>query len=92
MEPVPPPDRPVTDREHRILAAVNAGEVMEGSELTDGDIAAALRVLRGQSTAEQERDRILDELAAARSGRESDAPNSQPSGLRAPRPVGRDLP
>ena len=92
MDSVPPADRPVTAREHRILAAAAAGEVMEGSGLTDGDIAAALRVLRGQSTAEEEVARMLAELAAARSGREPDAPSSQPSGLETPGPRERDLP
>lgn len=57
---------PITSQEQRILAAVNAGEVMEGAALTDEDVAVVLRLLRGQSTVEDERDRLLAEIAARR--------------------------
>ncbi|PYE13475.1 hypothetical protein DFR67_11629 [Williamsia limnetica] len=66
-------DESLTPREQRILAGVNAGEVMEtGTELSEKDIAAVLRVARGQSTAEDERDRMLAEIRAAREEREND--------------------
>lgn len=66
-------DEPLTPREQRILAGVNAGEVMEsGTELSEGDIAAVLRVIRGQSTAEEEVARVLAEIRAAREDREND--------------------
>lgn len=64
MEPAA--TEPITPAEHRILAAVNAGEVMEGTALTAEDTAAALRLIRGQSTIEQERERVLAEIEAAR--------------------------
>ena len=57
---------PITAQEQRILAAVNAGEVMEGAALTDEDVAVVLRLIRGQSTVEDERDRLLAEIAARR--------------------------
>lgn len=64
-------DEPLTLRERRILAAVNAGEVMEsGTELSEKDVAAVLRVARGQSTAAGERDRMLAEIEAARESSE----------------------
>lgn len=66
MEPLLPPGEPVTPRERRILAAAHAGELMEGGELTADDVAAGLRLLRGQSTVEQERDRVLAEISARR--------------------------
>ncbi|MBA4025022.1 MAG: hypothetical protein C0482_21930 [Gordonia sp.] len=66
-------DEPLTPRERRILAAVNAGEVMEsGTELSDKDVAAVLRVARGQSTAEDERDRMLAEIEAGRENSENE--------------------
>lgn len=66
-------DEPLTPREQRILAGVNAGEVMEsGTELSEDDIAAVLRVVRGQSTADEEIDRLHAEIRAAREDREND--------------------
>lgn len=66
-------DEPLTLHERRLLAAVNAGEVMEsGTELSEKDVAAVLRVARGQSTADDERDRLLAEIHAARENSEND--------------------
>lgn len=66
-------DEPLTPRERRILAAVDAGEVMEsGTGLSEKDIAAVLRVARGQSTADDEVDRMLAEIRAARENSENE--------------------
>ncbi|MBE7190626.1 hypothetical protein [Jatrophihabitans endophyticus] len=48
--------------EAEILAAVEAGHEMAGMVLTDADRAAGLRVLRGESTPEQEAAAMLAEL------------------------------
>ncbi|PYE12288.1 hypothetical protein DFR67_12311 [Williamsia limnetica] len=57
---------PLTPRERRIVAGVNAGEVMEtGTELSEDDIAAALWVVRGESAADEEVARLLTEIRAA---------------------------
>ncbi|WP_207844036.1 hypothetical protein [Williamsia soli] len=55
-----------TRTEEQILAAVAAGHEMAGMPLTDGDVAALRRLSRGESTVEQERDRVLAEIKAAR--------------------------
>uniref|UniRef100_UPI003D8EF231 hypothetical protein n=1 Tax=Gordonia sp. B7-2 TaxID=3420932 RepID=UPI003D8EF231 len=45
--------------EEAILAAATAGHVMAGMPPTGDDIAAAQRVLRGETTAAQEAERLL---------------------------------
>ncbi|MBB4138108.1 hypothetical protein [Gordonia humi] len=47
-------------------AAATAGHVMAGMPPTGADLAAARRVARGQSTAEQEADRMYAEIVARR--------------------------
>lgn len=56
-----------TRTEDQILAAAAAGHEMAGMAPTEGDIAAARRILRQETTIEQERDRVLAEIKAARS-------------------------
>ncbi|MFT3715665.1 MAG: hypothetical protein QM774_06880 [Gordonia sp. (in: high G+C Gram-positive bacteria)] len=59
--------RPSEARILAIIAAVDAGERMEGGEsLTDADKAAIRRVLAGETLVEQERANILAELEASR--------------------------
>ncbi|ATD70111.1 hypothetical protein CNO18_07360 [Gordonia sp. 1D] len=55
-----------TRGEEAILAAATAGHVMAGMPPSDEDLAAARRVLRGATTAEQEAARLLDEFHSRR--------------------------
>lgn len=48
----------------QIIANIDAGHRMAGMALTEEDKEAIRRVNRGETTAEEERDRILDELNA----------------------------
>ena len=48
--------------EDQMMAAVEAGHEMDGLVLTGADRAAALRVLRGETTAEQEAAAMLAQL------------------------------
>ncbi|WP_461666723.1 hypothetical protein [Gordonia sputi] len=50
----------------QVIAAIDVGHTMAQMPLTDDDKAAITRIYRGETTIEQERTRILDELAAAR--------------------------
>lgn len=54
-----PRHRPTEDQ---MMAAVEAGHEMDGLVLTDEDRAAALRVFRGEATAEQEAAALLAQL------------------------------
>lgn len=56
-----------TRTEDEILAAATAGHVMAGMPPTDEDVAAARRVLRGETTAEQEAAQLLAEFRRRRS-------------------------
>ncbi len=47
----------------QITAAVAAGHEMAGMSLTAGDVAAMERVRRGESSIDDERDRILAEIS-----------------------------
>lgn len=49
----------------QIIANIDAGHTMAGMPLTDADKAAIRRVDRGETTAEQERQQILTEIANA---------------------------
>lgn len=55
-----------TRTEDQVLAAASAGHEMAGMPPTADDIAAARRLLRRESTVDQERDRVLAEIKAAR--------------------------
>ncbi|MYR08975.1 hypothetical protein GTV32_22850 [Gordonia sp. SID5947] len=58
----------------QIIAAVDAGHTMAGMPLTDRDKDAIRRIDSGETTIEQERQRILDEIAA---DRDSETPTEQ---------------
>ncbi|MFF0711046.1 hypothetical protein [Gordonia sputi] len=49
----------------QVIAAIEAGSIMDGTPLTDDDKAAIARVYRGETTVEQERARLLHELTDA---------------------------
>ena len=49
--------------EDEILAAATAGHIMAGMPPTAADIDAARRVLRGQSSVEEELTQLRDELS-----------------------------
>ena len=51
--------------EAQILAAVEAGHEMAGMPLTDADRAATLRVVRGESTADEEVAALLTRVRAS---------------------------
>lgn len=55
-----------TRTEDQIIAAATAGHEMAGMPPTADDIAAARRVLRGETTVEQEREAVLEEIRSAR--------------------------
>lgn len=61
--------------EAQAIAGMIAGHRMAGMEPTPGDVAAARRGFRGESTAEEERARVLAEITAARSAA---PPDGQP--------------
>lgn len=61
--------------EAQAIAGMIAGHRMAGMEPTPGDVAAARRGFRGESTAEEERARVLAEITAARS---ATPPDGQP--------------
>lgn len=56
-----------TRTEDEILAAATAGHVMAGMPPTEADQAAARRVLRGQSTTDEELAALRDEFRRRRS-------------------------
>lgn len=58
----------------QVIAAVDAGHTMAGMPLTADDKDAIARVERGETTIEQERERILAEIAA---DRDSEIPPQQ---------------
>lgn len=58
----------------QIIAAVDAGHTMAGMPLTEDDKDAIRRIDRGESTIEDERQRILDEIVA---DRDSETPTQQ---------------
>ena len=51
-----------------MLAAVEAGHEMAGMPLTEDDRAAAARVLRGETTADEEVAAMLAQFRASRQG------------------------
>ncbi|MCG7635312.1 hypothetical protein MHN80_23645 [Gordonia McavH-238-E] len=55
--------------EDEVLAAATAGHIMAGMPPTDGDVAAARRVLRGHTSVEEELAKLGDELSRSRSAR-----------------------
>ncbi|MGC4933194.1 hypothetical protein ACLQ3C_05880 [Gordonia sp. DT30] len=59
----------VTHTEEEMPAAVAAGHEMAGMALTDRDEAAVRRVLRGETTATEEADRLAAEIIARRTRR-----------------------
>lgn len=56
-----------TRTDEQILAAADAGHEMAGMVATDADRAAALRVLHGTTTPEQEAATVLAEIRARHS-------------------------
>lgn len=54
--------------EDHVITQVIAIQEASGFHLTDDDLAALRRVLRGETTVEQEKEAVLAELAAARGG------------------------
>ncbi|MFT4398089.1 hypothetical protein ACLTEW_24500 [Gordonia lacunae] len=56
-----------TRTEDEVLAAATAGHVMAGMPPTTDDVDAARRVLRGQSTVEEELAQLRDEFRRRRS-------------------------
>ncbi|MFT4086294.1 MAG: antitoxin VbhA family protein [Gordonia sp. (in: high G+C Gram-positive bacteria)] len=58
-------DDPLPGEDEAIAGAI-AGHCMAGMPPTEEDIAAARRVFRGETTAEEERDRIYAEIVASR--------------------------
>ena len=56
-----------TRTDEQILVAADAGHEMAGMVATDADRAAALRVLRGETTPEQEAARVLAEIQSRHS-------------------------
>ncbi|MDF3285014.1 hypothetical protein [Gordonia sp. N1V] len=61
----------------QIIAAIDAGHTMAQMPLTNDDKAAIARVDRGDTTLEQERDRMLAEFAAQRAAAHPDSPRQQ---------------
>ncbi|MGC5247617.1 hypothetical protein ACPXB3_11905 [Gordonia sp. DT219] len=58
----------------QIIAAIDAGHTMAGMPLTDADKAAITRIDRGETTIEEEHDRMLAEFAAERAS-QRDSPH-----------------
>lgn len=52
--------------DEQIIAAVTAGHIRAGMPPTEGGIAALRRVSRGETTTEQELDRVEAEICAVR--------------------------
>lgn len=59
---------PITTKrtEQQAIDGMIAGHIMAGMPPTAEDIAATRRVLRGETTAEQESDRVIAEIIAKR--------------------------